>query len=51
MEMRLGPLGLAIGSVDIGHHRRVTGKRRRNPALLGGAIYRNGRAEGGLAGG
>ncbi len=26
-------------------------KRRRNPALLGGAIYPNGRAEGGLAGG
>lgn len=26
----------------------MNGKRRRNPALLGGVIYRNGRAEGGL---
>ena len=29
----------------------VMGKRRRNPALLGGLIYPNGRAEGGLASG
>lgn len=29
----------------------INRKRRRNPALLGGVIYPNGRVEGGLASG
>ena len=39
------------GAKSIDNVMPLLGKRRRNPALLGGAIYPNGRAEGGLASG